>query len=95
MANEKPRFFVEFKPHKEQKLPNKKMSKPLERIEIMNGHYQRHFEAKDAPFAVQDEAELQMLLASGHFVEHQPQAKTAKAKTAKAEGESGTTKEEV
>lgn len=67
------KLFVDFKPHKEKKLPNGKPSKPLQTIEITNGHYHRKFDAKDAPFEVADAAELQMLVNTGHFVEHKVQ----------------------
>ena len=72
-SNSETKLFVEFKPHKEKKLRNGKKSKPPQAIDIKNGHYHRKFEAKDAPFAVEDDAELQMLLESGHFVQHKPQ----------------------
>lgn len=63
-------LLVQFKPHKEKKLPNGKPSQPLQAVEIKNGHYLRKFDAKEQPFAVESQDELQMLLRTGHFVEH-------------------------
>lgn len=71
-ADTQPTFFVRLRAHKPKKLRNGKMSRPPAKVEIANGDYRRSFAADEQPFAVDTEAELQLLKSTGLFVEAAP-----------------------
>lgn len=48
-------------------------------IDIQEGEYRRSFRAEDQPFEVENENELQMLRATGRFVEDKEAEKEAEA----------------
>jgi len=85
--SDKPKQFMKFAAS--QKSPT---------LEIGHGEYRRKFEAKDQPFAV-DQEEAKFLKGTGHFVDAAPPVKkpnkSSSEKIPPASAESGPTKSEA